>query len=99
MQKRTIIAGQLPVDVLREGKAFIAYCPVLDLPAAGTSYEDALEKFSVVSRAFIEELAKAETLEEYLSEMGWSKVQGRWTPPVLVGHSEKAFSFPLQCPA
>ncbi len=83
------ISANLPIDVLRDGKAFIAYCPVLDLPAAGKSYEDALEKFEEVAEAFLEELSKAGTLEDYLTEMGWTKRKGEWSPPILVGHTER----------
>lgn len=92
MSRPLEISTSLPIDVFREGKAFIAYCPVLDLPAAGKSYEDALAKFDVVARAFFEELMKAGTLDDYLGDMGWLKRQGRWIPPTLVGHSEATFS-------
>ncbi len=95
MGKKFKDSTSLPIDVFREGEAFIAYCPVLDLPAAGKSYEAAIEKFEAVAQAFFEELIRAGTLDDYLGEMGWTKSLGRWVPPVLVAHSEKAFALPL----
>ncbi|MBI4668224.1 MAG: hypothetical protein HY747_03410 [Elusimicrobia bacterium] len=92
MKPKLKLNGNLPIDVLREGNAFIAYCPVLDLPAAGKTYEDALKKFDLICAAFVEEMAKAGTLENYLAEMGWAKSRKEWIPPVLVGHSEKPFT-------
>lgn len=93
--KKSRISANLPIDVLREADAFIAYCPALDLPVAGKSYEDALDKFEAVAGAFMEELGKSGTLDDYLAEMGWTKCQGHWTPPVVVGRTERPITAAL----
>ena len=94
MPKKLRFSTSLPIDILREGDSFIAYCPVLDLPVAGKTYEDAVGKFSCVAQAFLDEMNTAGTLNDYLAEMGWQKKQDRWLPPELVGHTEQVITQP-----
>lgn len=74
----------LPVMILREGKHFVAYTPVLDLATSGKTFEQAKKRFSEAVEIFIEELTEKGTLAKVLSELGWKKRQKEWTPPYVV---------------
>lgn len=75
---------KLPVSVIREGKKYIAYSPVLDLSTSAKSFEIVKKRFSELVCLFFEELIKKGTLEEVLRDLGWNKVQKNWSPPMVV---------------
>lgn len=77
-------ALNLPLVFLRERRTSIAYSPALDLSASGKTPQQAKENFQTVFRLFIEGLIEHGTLEEVLEEMGWSRQQREWTPPITV---------------
>jgi hypothetical protein len=75
---------KLPVSIIREGKKYIAYTPVLDLSTSANSFEVAKKRFGELVYIFFEELIKKGTLEEVLRDLGWRKVQKNWNPPVVI---------------
>lgn len=81
---KTVFAINLPLVFLKERKTSIAFSPALDLSASGKTPQQAKENFQVVLRLFIEELIERGTLEEVLKEMGWSRHQREWTPPITM---------------
>lgn len=78
------MALSLPVLFLKEKRTFVAYTPALDLSASGSTIAKAKRNFEVTLRLFLEELAEAGTVEQVLRDMGWSKQERRWQPPVEV---------------
>lgn len=71
--------------VLKEGKAFVAYSPELDLSSCGSTVEQARTNLKTAVRLFIEEAEKMGTLEDILGEAGYRKDRaGKWNPPSLV---------------
>jgi predicted RNase H-like HicB family nuclease len=66
----------LPVTIFREGKAFVAYTPALDLSSAGKTEAQARRMFTEAIEAFFEELIEMGTVESVLKELGWTKVLG-----------------------
>jgi len=74
----------LPVSILREGKKFVAYTPALDLSTSGKSYEEAKKRFKEAVSIFFEELIKKGTLEEVLRDLGWKRIQKKWSPPIVI---------------
>lgn len=85
----------LPVLVFREGKAYVAYTPVLDLATHGKTYEEAKRRFGEVVDIFIHELAEKGTLDEVLSSMGWAKKDKDWMPPTLVSQQSTQVRIPV----
>jgi hypothetical protein len=85
----------IPVLYLREGRAYIAYTPALDLSASGTTVSRAKKNFETTLRLFLDELIARGTLADVLREMGWSKQDRRWRPPVEVA---RASSVPFRLP-
>jgi len=77
--------AKLPVTFIKEGKKFIAYTPVLDLSTSGDSFEQTRHRFEEVVDIFFKEVIKKGTLEDVLTDYGWTKSDRRWSPPVSVG--------------
>lgn len=84
---------KMRVFLLKERQKYIAYSPALDLSAAGSSPERARKNFGVTLRLFVDELVNHGTLERVLIDLGWSKQEHRWQPPVEV---EIAMRVPLR---
>lgn len=96
--RKTVSSAMLsiPVLYLREGRAYIAYTPTLDLSASGTTVARAKKNFETTLRLFLDELIARGTLADVLREMGWSKQDRRWRPPVEVAHASRVpFRFPV----
>lgn len=77
----------LPVTIFREGKAFVAYTPALDLSSVGKTEKEARRMFAEAVEVFFEELIEMGTVDEVLQELGWEKVKGRLQPPSVVEQS------------
>lgn len=54
MQKKLNLVN-LPVTILREGKQYVAYTPVLDLSTCGRTYKEVKRMFKEVVEIFLEE--------------------------------------------
>jgi predicted RNase H-like HicB family nuclease len=94
MNKQNILY-KLPVNIIKQGKAFVAYCPVLDISTAGKSVKEAQLKFSELANIFLEELTQKGTLSEVLTELGWKKVQKSWNPPKVVSNLSIGIQMPV----
>jgi len=92
--KKVQIQVKLPVSFLKEGNSFIAYTPVLDLSTVGKNFDEAQKRFSEAVQIFLEELSKAGTLDEVLTELGWQKINNTFSPPVVIAHHTEEFSIP-----
>lgn len=84
----------LPVTFLKEKNRFIAYTPALDLSTSGRSYQEAKKRFEEISHIFFEELVAAGTLEDVLTDMGWTKIQKQWHSPVVIGQETEIVQVP-----
>ena len=85
----------IPVSILKEGKYFIAYTPVLDLSTSGTTYAQVSRRFQEAIQIFFEELMEKGTIEKVLTELGWKKVQKQWMPPLVISHESTSVNIPL----
>ena len=85
----------IPVSFFKEGNAYIAYCPVLDLSTSASTFEKVKKRFEQVVDVFFEELVDMGTLDDVLANLGWTKTQSKWTPPFDVGHGLQRVSLPL----
>ena len=65
----------LNVQILKEGKAFIAYSPELDISSCGTTPAHARQQFQTAVRLFLEEAEKMGTLPQILKEAGFTKTK------------------------
>lgn len=77
----------LPVTIFRDGNAFVAYTPALDLSSAGKTEEEAKKMFLEAVDTFFEELIDMGTLDAVLKDLGWTKRDGAHYPPRVIEHS------------
>ncbi|MDO8504407.1 MAG: hypothetical protein Q7S36_00965 [Candidatus Liptonbacteria bacterium] len=89
------LSFSLPVLITKQGKRFVAYTPALDISTSGKSEKDVKSKFVELANLFLEELIEAKTTKEVLSELGWTKIEKKWTPPEVIS----AKSIGLRLPA
>lgn len=80
---------KLPVSILREGEKYIAYTPALDLSTSGRTYNEVKERFEEIVSVFFEEIVKKGTLEEVLRDLGWKRVQAKWSPPIVISQESQ----------
>src|SRR3990167_7967812 len=85
----------LPVAIFKEGNTFIAHSSVLDLSTSANTFEKAQKRFVEAVEIFFEELVDMGTLDEVLSNLGWQKIQKRWTPPIQVSQGLQRVTIPL----
>lgn len=71
----------IPVVILKEGKCFIAYSPVLDLSTVGKTFEEAKKRFVEAVNLFFQEIIEAKTVDKALTELGWEKQNNNFAPP------------------
>ena len=97
--KKVALKFNLPINVLREGKKFVAYSPVLDLSTSGNSFEEVRKRFIEIVEIFFEEIINQGTINEVLSDLGWQKTTKTWEPPVLISQDSEVIQIPQICPA
>ena len=86
---------QLPVTIMKQGHKFVAYSPVLDISTTGKSQKDVQKKFVELVTIFLEEIVKAGTANDVLTELGWKKVQKNWNPPQVVSANTIGVNIPV----
>jgi predicted RNase H-like HicB family nuclease len=79
------------VSVLKEGKAFIAYSPALNLSTAGKSFDEAIKRFDEAVQIFFEEMEEEKNMDEVLGSLGWQRQKRTWTPPSVIAHDIRLF--------
>jgi len=95
MKKKIALNFKVPVSIFREGKAYIAYSPVLDLSTSALSFEKVKKRFNEAVTILVEELMEMGTLDEVLSDLGWKKVARQWQSPLPITHEMANVSVPL----
>ena len=68
---------RLPVNFSREGKWFIASCPLLDVRSQGTSEAKAKSNLVEALQLFIESCFERGTLHQVLEESGFGLLHGK----------------------
>jgi len=85
----------LTMSVFKEGNAYVAFSPALDISTAGKSATDAKKNFDELVRIFFEETEKHGTTENALLSLGWEKLKSKeWQPPVEVEHTTTRVAVP-----
>ncbi len=94
------VSVDLPLQIIKEGNVFVAYCPALDIATQGDTLPEAQKMFNEFVSIFIDELIEMGTLEKVLFELGWKKISrgNRWEPPEreIIKDTYKTISIP--CP-
>jgi predicted RNase H-like HicB family nuclease len=72
------------VHTFREGKAFVAYVPELDLSSCGATEEEARKNIRDAILGFLETSAEMGTLTDILEEAGYERDGETWRAPEFV---------------
>lgn len=67
--------------IFKEGDAFVAYVPALDVSSCGATDEEARRNIRDAVRGFLAVSAEMGTLEEILREAGFEREDGHWREP------------------
>jgi predicted RNase H-like HicB family nuclease len=71
MKLTAIFEVFLPVQIKKEGKYFVSYCPPLDLFSQGVTRVEAKKNIKEAARLFILDCYERGTLEKVLKECGF----------------------------
>lgn len=89
------LSFNLPVVVTKQNKRFVAYTPALDISTSGKSEKEAKARFVELANLFLEEIVEENTADNVLSELGWRKVQKKWTPPQIISSQSIGLKIPV----
>ena len=81
-------------QIFKEGRAFVAHTPELDVSSCGGTKEKAMRNLKEAVRLFLEESEKMGTLERILEEAGYLKRRGRLEGPKLVSTRRVSLHLP-----
>lgn len=96
LKQRAVVQNlKLQLDIIKEGKSYIAYSPALDLATHGKSVADAKKSFEEAADLFFETIIENNTVSETLSSLGWQKKGKELLPPLIVSRDTRSFSVPL----
>ena len=73
------------VHTFKEGEAFVAYVPELDVSSCGATREDAMRNIRDAVEGFLESSAAHGSLELILEESGYRRSGAAWESPEYVG--------------
>lgn len=88
------LSFKLPVIITKQGRRFVAFTPALDISTSGKSEKEAKVRFGELANIFLEEIVEAGTVNDVLTELGWTKAKTRWTPPQIISSNSIGFRMP-----
>ena len=87
---------QFTTQVFKEGRAFVAYTPQLDVSSCGGTKERAVKNLREAVRLFLEEAARMGTLDQILDDAGYLRTKTRIESPKLVGTRQLSIALPQE---
>ena len=87
---------EFTTQIFKEGRAFVAHTPELDLSSCGGSKERALRNIKEAVRLFLEEADKMGTLDQILEEAGYLKRKSKLQGPKFVSIQRVSLPRPLE---
>ena len=81
---------QFTVHIFREGEAFVAHAPELDVSCCGATSAEAQKNIRDAVLGFLETAEEQGTLAHILEESGYVKEAGQWRAPELVSTGRMA---------
>ncbi len=82
-------------QVFKEGKAYVAYAPELDVSSCADTRKKAAANLREAVRLFLEEADRMGTLEQILEESGYVKRNRKFEGPRFVGIERLTVPLPL----
>jgi hypothetical protein len=72
------------VHIFKEGDAYVAYVPALDVSSCGATDDEARRNIRDAVRGFLASSADMGTLDEILQEAGYKREGEKWRAPEFV---------------
>lgn len=82
------------VQVWKDGRAYVAYTPDLDVSSCGDTLAQAKSRLRQAVELFLEEAAAMGTLDEILSEAGFEKRGGMFRPRRILAREKVRLAVP-----
>ena len=83
------------MSITKQAKSYVAYTPALDISTTGKTEKEVKKRFESLVEIFLDEIFSAGTANEVLRELGWSRVERKWTPPKVVRSRSVGVSVPV----
>jgi len=80
------------IHLFKEGTAYVAYVPELDLSSCGATDEEARKNIRDAVHGFLETSQKMGTLAEILQEAGYEQIGDSWRAPEFVSLDRQTMS-------
>ncbi len=74
----------LDVHIFKEGDAFVAHVPTLEVSSCGSTTDEALRNIRDAVRGFLAATADLGSLDEILEEAGYQRDGEKWRAPELI---------------
>lgn len=82
-------------QIWKEGKAYVSYCPELDVSSCGRTIEEARKNLLEAVEGFLEEAKKMGSLGQILRESGFVKEsQKKWKAPEWISLEREKLLIP-----
>lgn len=96
MRKATDVPDiSFTAQVWKEGRAFVAYSPELDISSCANSIGKARSALCEAVSLFLEECAHKGILESILAEAGFEKRNGSYRPRRIIAREKLRLAVPL----
>ncbi|MCK4730518.1 MAG: hypothetical protein KAT28_04315 [Candidatus Aenigmarchaeota archaeon] len=56
--------------------------------------QEVIERFNEITEIFFEEIVGKGTLKEILGDLGWTIIQKKWMPPVIISQEYQKIKLP-----
>ena len=86
---------QFTADVWKEGSAYVAYAPELDVSSCGDSVAEAKAHLREAVTLFLEECSRKGSLDAILSESGFEKRDKSYRPRRILTRARVRLAVPL----
>ena len=81
--------------VFKEGGMYVAFTPEIDVSSCGKTPAEAKRNLLEAVNLFIEETRQMNTLEDILTEVGYTKTgEDHWKPPNLISTEKTELTTP-----
>jgi predicted RNase H-like HicB family nuclease len=94
-RKASVSGIHFTLQVWREGGAYVAYSPELDISSCGDSLAQAKDRLREAVSLFLEQSSRMGTLEAILSEAGFEKSGNAYHPHRILARERVRLALPV----
>jgi predicted RNase H-like HicB family nuclease len=84
-KSKIILQGDLPIDVIKDGSGYSAFCSTINLASQGETIEESIKMFAESFTLLVEDLIETDNLEKFFLESGWKvEIQSSNSPVKII---------------